>query len=75
VAADAPDNERDDSDDDADVGAEEGGAEQEPPAPSWFELASTTTCPACGAAGAMMLGEGVFCPTCGQVTTPRDRPS
>jgi hypothetical protein len=45
--------------------------EQDTPAPTWFDTALTTTCPACGAPGAMSLGEGIFCPTCGEVSTPR----
>jgi hypothetical protein len=61
---------------DAPAGESEGeGLEPESVDPTWFDMASTTTCPVCGAAGAMMLGDGTFCPTCGEVTTPRDRPS
>jgi len=59
----------------ADPQPDDDHAEPEPAAPSWFDMASTTTCPACGAAGAVMLGEGVFCPTCGEVTTPRQPPT
>jgi hypothetical protein len=36
---------------------------------SWAASAPTTTCPACGASGAVMLGGGVFCPTCREVST------
>ena len=35
----------------------------------WARTAQTHTCPACGAAGALQLGGGLFCPTCGEVTT------
>jgi len=35
----------------------------------WARSAETRTCPACGAGGALLLGGGVFCPTCGEVTT------
>jgi hypothetical protein len=35
----------------------------------WTRSAQTRTCPACGAAGALELGGGLFCPTCGEVTT------
>jgi ribosomal protein L37AE/L43A len=35
----------------------------------WARSAQTQTCPACGAAEALQLGGGVFCPTCGEVTT------
>jgi hypothetical protein len=36
---------------------------------AWASTAPTTTCPSCGAAGAVMLGGGTFCPTCGEVST------
>ena len=45
------------------------GEEEEPDISAWASAAPTTTCPACGAAGAVMLGGGVFCPTCGEVST------
>ena len=35
----------------------------------WTRAAERRTCPACGAAGALLLGGGVFCPTCREVTT------
>ena len=34
----------------------------------WARSAETRTCPACGASGALLLG-GLFCPSCGEVTT------
>jgi ribosomal protein L37AE/L43A len=36
---------------------------------AWLRAAQTHSCPACGAAGALMLGGGIFCPTCGEITT------
>jgi hypothetical protein len=36
---------------------------------AWAASAPTTICPACGASGAVMLGGGVFCPTCREVST------
>ena len=45
-------------------------------ASAWFQAAKTLTCPACGTAGAVTLGGGVFCPTCGEVTkSPGFQPS
>jgi uncharacterized Zn finger protein (UPF0148 family) len=38
-------------------------------AAAWLRAAQTQSCPACGAAGALMLGGGIFCPTCGEITT------
>jgi ribosomal protein S27AE len=35
----------------------------------WARSAQRRTCPACGAAGALELGGGLFCPSCGEVTT------
>jgi len=35
----------------------------------WARSAQRHTCPACGAAGAVALGGGLFCPSCGEVTT------
>ena len=35
----------------------------------WARSAETRTCPACGAAGALFLGGGLFCPSCGEVRT------
>jgi hypothetical protein len=35
----------------------------------WAASASTATCPVCGASGALSLGGGLFCPTCGEVST------
>jgi hypothetical protein len=62
VAADDHDDEREDEQDVPDVS-------------EWAASAPTTTCPACGARGAVMLGGGVFCPTCGEVSTnPGYRP-
>jgi hypothetical protein len=34
----------------------------------WARSAPTQSCPACGAAGAVQLGGGVFCPTCGEIS-------
>jgi hypothetical protein len=36
---------------------------------SWARSAERRACPACGAAGALQLGGGLFCPSCGEVTT------
>jgi hypothetical protein len=44
-------------------------AEDSPNLSDWAASAPTTTCPNCGAAGAVMLGGGVFCPTCKEVST------
>jgi uncharacterized Zn finger protein (UPF0148 family) len=35
----------------------------------WAASAATATCPACGASGALSLGGGLFCPSCGEVST------
>lgn len=35
----------------------------------WAASAATATCPACGAPGALSLGGGLFCPSCGKVST------
>jgi hypothetical protein len=35
----------------------------------WIAATPKETCPACGAPGALRLGGGVFCPTCGETTT------
>jgi hypothetical protein len=35
----------------------------------WAASAQTTTCPSCGASGAVMLGGGIFCPACKEVST------
>jgi hypothetical protein len=43
--------------------------EAEPDISGWSSTARKTACPACGATGAMTLGGGIFCPTCGEVTT------
>jgi uncharacterized Zn finger protein (UPF0148 family) len=43
--------------------------EDEIDASAWFSSIRRLTCPACGAAGALSLGGGVFCPTCGETTT------
>ena len=44
-------------------------AAEAPDLSDWAASAPTTTCPNCGAAGAVMLGGGVFCPTCKEVST------
>ncbi len=49
--------------------------ETAPDMSEWLSTASTTTCPACGAPGALMLGGGVFCPACGRVTPGYGPPS
>lgn len=36
---------------------------------AWLRAAQTQSCPACGAGGGLMLGGGIFCPTCGAITT------
>jgi hypothetical protein len=51
------------------VGADEGSSEDEEEAPdisSWAAAAKAATCPGCGAPGALSLGGGLFCPSCGQ---------
>jgi ribosomal protein S27AE len=54
---------------------EEEAEEQEPDISEWSAATKKTTCPSCGAAGAVTLGGGVFCPTCGEVTmNPGYRP-
>ena len=40
-----------------------------PDVSGWVTQAQTASCPACGAGGALSLGGGLFCPTCGEVTT------
>jgi hypothetical protein len=58
------------------------GEEPGPDISGWVAAARTTTCPACGASGALSLGGGVFCPACGETSmspgytpppTPGDR--
>jgi hypothetical protein len=36
---------------------------------AWTRSAQTRSCPACGASGALLLGGGLFCPACGEVST------
>jgi hypothetical protein len=43
--------------------------EQAPDVSGWVAGNQKTSCPACGATGALTLGGGIFCPTCGEVTT------
>ena len=43
--------------------------EEVPDISEWSSTTKKLTCPACGAAGALTLGGGVFCPTCGEVST------
>jgi hypothetical protein len=50
-------------------GTEPDEDEERPDASAWIAGAQTASCPACGAARALMLGGGIFCPTCGEVTT------
>jgi hypothetical protein len=35
----------------------------------WAAGAASGVCPACGASGALSLGGGLFCPTCGEIST------
>ena len=43
--------------------------EEVPHISEWSSTTKKLTCPACGAAGALTLGGGVFCPACGEVST------
>jgi ribosomal protein L37AE/L43A len=43
--------------------------EDVPDMTEWVSNTQKATCPACGAAGALTLGGGIFCPTCGEVST------
>ena len=43
--------------------------EEVPDISEWSSTTKKLTCPACGAAGALTLGGGVFCPACGEVST------
>jgi hypothetical protein len=43
--------------------------EDVPDASAWIASAQPANCPACGAPGALTLGGGVFCPTCGEIST------
>jgi hypothetical protein len=45
------------------------GEEEVPDISHWSSTTKKITCPACGAPGALTLGGGVFCPTCGEVST------
>jgi ribosomal protein L37AE/L43A len=47
----------------------EGEEEDAPDISGWSAATRKTTCPACGAPGAVTLGGGIFCPTCREVTT------
>jgi uncharacterized Zn finger protein (UPF0148 family) len=49
------DHEHDDDEDEIDISA-------------WARTAERRICPACGAPGALELGGGLFCPSCGEVT-------
>jgi hypothetical protein len=49
--------------------ADEDLDEEAPDISEWSRDTKKTTCPACGAAGALTLGGGIFCPSCGEVTT------
>ena len=42
--------------------------EDAPDISEWSAATKKATCPACGAAGALTLGGGIFCPACGEVT-------
>ena len=50
------DHEHDDDEDEIDISA-------------WARTAERRSCPACGAVGALQLGGGLYCPSCGEVTT------
>jgi hypothetical protein len=54
-----------DQDEDADHEHDE---EEVPDMSEWLATANTATCPSCGAPGALMLGGGIFCPSCGEVS-------
>ena len=43
--------------------------EEAPDVSGWLASAQKLNCPSCGATGALPLGGGIFCPTCGEVTT------
>ena len=43
--------------------------DDQPDITGWVATAPTATCPACGAAGALTLGGGLFCPSCGEIST------
>lgn len=49
--------------------SEQGDGEDVPDITQWSSTNKKITCPACGASGALTLGGGVFCPTCGEVST------
>ena len=57
--------------DDAHDDAEPAEGEGLPDTSAWFASSRKTTCPACGASGALMLGGGAFYPSCDEVTTNR----
>jgi hypothetical protein len=59
-------------DDEPDGETEPEHADEEGEVPDISEWSSSTkkiACPACGSPGALTLGGGVFCPTCGEVST------
>jgi hypothetical protein len=60
---------RHEHDDDHDHEHDEGEDEDAVDISAWAQSAERRTCPACGAAGALQLGGGLFCPGCGEVTT------
>jgi hypothetical protein len=43
--------------------------EETPDVSGWLASTQKLNCPSCGATGALPLGGGIFCPTCGEVTT------
>jgi hypothetical protein len=53
----------------ADEAPDDAGADDQPDVSGWVAGSAKTACPACGAPGALALGGGVFCPSCGVVTT------
>ncbi len=44
-------------------------SDDEPDISGWAASAARAVCPACGAAGALSLGGGLFCPACGETST------
>ena len=50
-------------------GHESAGDSSGADAAAWFRAAERGLCPACGEAGALVLGGGLFCPSCGEITT------
>ena len=51
------------------AGSEDEPGEELRDVSAWLASSQKLNCPACGALGALALGGGIFCPTCGEVTT------